>query len=75
MGGLTFDSDFWSVKFYPYTQPGVDPVFAVSGGKRVGSLCRPFTASERESDVIVDTSVPASGKGKSKDGGHSTDCR
>ncbi|CZR62292.1 related to `extra sex combs` protein (WD-40 repeat family protein) [Phialocephala subalpina] len=26
--------DFWSVKFYPYTEPGVDPVFAVVGGKR-----------------------------------------
>lgn len=27
--------DFWSVKFYPYTVPGLDPVFALVGGKRV----------------------------------------
>jgi hypothetical protein len=70
MCGLTVLSDFWSVKFYPYTQPGVDPVFAVAGGKRVGHLCRALTAS----DVTSDTSVPASGKRKSKDGGHSADC-
>ena len=30
-----YTSDFYSVKFYPYTQPGVDPVFAVVGGKFV----------------------------------------
>ena len=28
-------SDFWSVKFYPFTKPGVDPIFAVVGGKTV----------------------------------------
>lgn len=33
-------ADFWSVKFYPYTEPGVDPVFAVVGGKRI-MVCRP----------------------------------
>ena len=27
--------DLWSVKFYPYTKPGVDPIFAVVGGKHV----------------------------------------
>jgi hypothetical protein len=29
------NEEFWSVKFYPYTEAGVDPVFAVVGGKRV----------------------------------------
>lgn len=27
--------EFWSVKFYPYNEPGVDPVFAVVGADRV----------------------------------------
>ena len=27
--------DLWSAKFYPYTKPGVDPIFAVVGGKHV----------------------------------------
>jgi hypothetical protein len=27
--------DFWSAKFYPYSKPGADPVFAVVGGRRV----------------------------------------
>jgi len=43
-GSLTLNADFWSVKFYPYTQPGVDPVFAVAGGKRVSHFYRVFTA-------------------------------
>jgi len=30
--------DLWSAKFYPYTKPGVDPIFAVVGGKHVRSL-------------------------------------
>ncbi|KAH7384823.1 WD40-repeat-containing domain protein [Cadophora sp. MPI-SDFR-AT-0126] len=33
-------ADFFDVKFYPYTEPGVDPVFAVVGGKRI-MVCRP----------------------------------
>lgn len=28
-------TDFWSIKFYPYTEPGVDPIFAIVGGKHV----------------------------------------
>lgn len=32
--------DFWSVKFYPYTEPDVPPVFAVVGEHRI-LICRP----------------------------------
>ncbi|KAH8593005.1 hypothetical protein B0O99DRAFT_226374 [Bisporella sp. PMI_857] len=31
--------DLWSVKFYPYNKPGVDPIFAVVGGKHI-LICR-----------------------------------
>jgi hypothetical protein len=31
-------SDLYSVKFYPYTKPGDDPVFAFVGGKNVGAI-------------------------------------
>ncbi|KAB8290031.1 hypothetical protein EYC80_010357 [Monilinia laxa] len=34
--------EFWSVKFYPYTKPGVDPIYAVVGGKHI-LICRPPT--------------------------------
>ncbi|KAG9240075.1 WD40-repeat-containing domain protein [Calycina marina] len=27
--------DLWSVKFYPYTKPGIDPIFAVVGGQHI----------------------------------------
>ena len=33
--------DFYSVKFYPYTEPGIDPVFAIVGGKFVSISCIP----------------------------------
>ena len=35
---LRLRADFWDVKFYPYTEAGVDPVFAVVGNKHVSSL-------------------------------------
>ncbi|ESZ91798.1 hypothetical protein SBOR_7814 [Sclerotinia borealis F-4128] len=35
-------NEFWSVKFYPYTKPDVDPVYAVVGGKHI-LICRPPT--------------------------------
>lgn len=65
-GGLTFDSDFWAVKFYPYTQPGVDPVFAVAGGKRVGHLCPMPTAYYGESDLMQILVCRPPGKENSK---------
>ncbi|KAA8573306.1 hypothetical protein EYC84_003794 [Monilinia fructicola] len=34
--------EFWSVKFYPYNKPGVDPIYAVVGGKHI-VICRPPT--------------------------------
>ncbi|KAE8447750.1 hypothetical protein EG329_010144 [Mollisiaceae sp. DMI_Dod_QoI] len=40
-------SDFWSVKFYPYTEPGVDPVFAVI------MVCRPPTGKESSSKIEI----------------------
>ncbi|KAL2061958.1 hypothetical protein VTL71DRAFT_7336 [Oculimacula yallundae] len=50
-------ADFWSVKFYPYTAPGVDPVFAVVGGKRI-LVCRPPSGKDNASmetiQVILD---------------------
>ncbi|PMD47551.1 WD40 repeat-like protein [Hyaloscypha variabilis F] len=61
MYGLTVLSDFWSVKFYPYTQPGVDPVFAVAGGKRI-LVCRPPGKENPKMEVIqliVDEDVGA----------------
>ncbi|KUJ16798.1 WD40 repeat-like protein, partial [Mollisia scopiformis] len=58
-------ADFWSVKFYPYTEPGVDPVFAVVGGKRI-LVCRPPTGKETSSKVeiirlIIDEEVNSGG--------------
>jgi hypothetical protein len=65
---LIVRADFWSVKFYPYTEPGVDPVFAVCGGKRVSSstesremagidmeqifVARPPTGKESKMEII-----------------------
>lgn len=43
--------DFWSVKFYPYTEPGIDPVFAVAGGKRI-LVCRPPGKENTKMQVI-----------------------
>lgn len=37
----TEKNEFWSVKFYPYTKPDVDPIYAVVGGKHV-SITFPF---------------------------------
>ncbi|QSZ35700.1 hypothetical protein DSL72_006822 [Monilinia vaccinii-corymbosi] len=42
--------DFWSVKFYPYTKPGVDPIYAVVGGKHI-LICRP-PAEQKGIEVI-----------------------
>ncbi|KAF8859079.1 WD40 repeat-like protein [Acephala macrosclerotiorum] len=44
--------DFWSVKFYPYTEPGVDPVFAVVGGNRI-LVCRPPAGKESSSKIEI----------------------
>ena len=58
---------FYDVKFYPYTAPGVGPVFAVVGGTEVsrprcpGSgidtrqtiVCRPSTSPENAVEVIA----------------------
>ncbi|PSS25870.1 hypothetical protein M430DRAFT_134729 [Amorphotheca resinae ATCC 22711] len=50
---LTRSTDFWSVKFYPYTEPGVDPVFAAVGGKHI-LVCRlPSTAKEGTSIEVI----------------------
>ncbi|CZT00469.1 related to `extra sex combs` protein (WD-40 repeat family protein) [Rhynchosporium graminicola] len=45
-------ADFWSVKFYPYTEPGVDPVFAVVGGKRI-LVCRPPSGKDNTSIEVI----------------------
>ncbi|TAQ91070.1 hypothetical protein B7494_g633 [Chlorociboria aeruginascens] len=37
------NSDFWSVKFYPYSKPGVDPVFAIIAEKQA-SITTPTSA-------------------------------
>ncbi len=60
--------DFWSVKFYPYTEPGVDPVFAVVGGKRVSSppaASRGAVAVESNSTKIL-VCRPPDGKESTK---------
>ncbi|THV50968.1 hypothetical protein BGAL_0128g00030 [Botrytis galanthina] len=36
------NNEFWTVKFYPYTKPGVDPMYAVVGGRHI-LICRPPT--------------------------------
>ncbi|KAF7957343.1 hypothetical protein EAE96_002929 [Botrytis aclada] len=36
------NNEFWTVKFYPYTKPGVDPIYAVVGGRHI-LICRPPT--------------------------------
>ncbi|KAL3428388.1 WD domain-containing protein [Phlyctema vagabunda] len=41
----------WSVKFYPHTAPGVDPVFAVVGSKYV-FVCRPSGGPNDTIEVI-----------------------
>ncbi|KAJ5052309.1 uncharacterized protein L3040_002062 [Drepanopeziza brunnea f. sp. 'multigermtubi'] len=41
--------DFWSVKFYPFTEAGLDPVFAVVGGTRI-LICRTPTGEEKEKE-------------------------
>ncbi|CAD6439165.1 0cca7be2-c284-4a9a-9222-2c9d7e5899ba [Sclerotinia trifoliorum] len=41
-GSAIKDVEFWSVKFYPYTKPGVDPIYAVVGSKHI-LICRPPT--------------------------------
>ncbi|RFU35641.1 hypothetical protein B7463_g737, partial [Scytalidium lignicola] len=49
---VSSQTDFWQVKFYPYTDPGVDPVFAVAGGKQV-LICRaPQSGSNKPIEVI-----------------------
>ncbi|KAH8804733.1 WD40-repeat-containing domain protein [Xylogone sp. PMI_703] len=49
---VSSQTDFWQVKFYPYTDPGVDPVFAVAGGKQV-LICRtPPPGSNKQVEVI-----------------------
>ncbi|KAG4429974.1 hypothetical protein IFR05_014538 [Cadophora sp. M221] len=45
-------ADFWSVKFYPHTEPGVDPVFAVVGGKRI-LICRPTSGKDNAKLDII----------------------
>lgn len=52
-------ADFWSVKFYPYTEPGVDPVFAVVGGNRASSSFTNFEMPHADG-MITDSSVPSS---------------
>ncbi|TVY49469.1 Polycomb protein, partial [Lachnellula occidentalis] len=41
---------FYCVQFYPYTEPGVDPVFAVVGGKHI-LICRPPAAENTKVEV------------------------
>ncbi|KAM0137367.1 hypothetical protein ACHAP3_004174 [Botrytis cinerea] len=36
------NNEFWTVKFYPYNKPGVDPIYAVVGGRHI-LICRPPT--------------------------------
>ncbi|KAI9839265.1 MAG: hypothetical protein M1819_003259 [Sarea resinae] len=42
---------FYAVQFYPYTAPGVDPVFAVVGERQV-IICRPSSAKGKAPEVI-----------------------
>ncbi|KAJ8064205.1 hypothetical protein OCU04_006554 [Sclerotinia nivalis] len=44
-GSTIKDIEFWTVKFYPYTKPGVDPIYAVVGGKHI-LICRPPTGGK-----------------------------
>lgn len=45
-----FETTLYDVQFYPYTPPGVDPVFAVTGGRQT-FVCRPVL--ERDNSVEV----------------------
>ncbi|MCJ1378345.1 hypothetical protein MMC17_001442 [Xylographa soralifera] len=44
-------TQFFGCQFYPYTLPGVDPVFATVG-KRETIVCRPRTGDESGIDII-----------------------
>ncbi|KAK2630508.1 hypothetical protein QTJ16_001328 [Diplocarpon rosae] len=66
------DADFWSVKFYPYVDPGVEPIFAVVGGKQI-LVCRSPVGNGKATiiQMIIDEEVQIvrdkSGKGKKVD--------
>ena len=64
---LTTPSDLWSVKFYPFTPPGADPIFAVVGNEYVSLgrlnvgqdadtlqllICRPSTEGGKSIEII-----------------------
>ncbi|TVY37619.1 Polycomb protein, partial [Lachnellula subtilissima] len=48
--GIGNGKDFYGVQFYPYTEPGVDPVFAIVGGKHI-LICRPPAAENTKVEV------------------------
>jgi polycomb protein EED len=43
---------FYDCKFYPYTKPGVDPVFAVVGSRET-RICRPWSSSGGGIEVLT----------------------
>ncbi|TVY52066.1 Polycomb protein eed-B, partial [Lachnellula cervina] len=47
---ISSNADFYCVQFYPYTEPGIDPVFAIVGGKHI-LICRPPAAENTKIEV------------------------
>jgi len=50
---------YYGVYFYPYTKPGIDPVFAAVGGQEVlqPSPADPFTAPEHAFFFLFEVSA------------------
>ncbi|KAM3084884.1 hypothetical protein ACMFMG_003329 [Clarireedia jacksonii] len=44
-------NEFWAVKFYPYSKPRVDPIYAVVGGRHI-IICRPLGKDQKNAEII-----------------------
>ncbi|KAF2835213.1 WD40 repeat-like protein [Patellaria atrata CBS 101060] len=60
------DQKWNDVKFYPYTKPGVDPVFAVVGGRDV-VVCRPTLDKNEPIQILRWFSDPELGQSEEDD--------
>lgn len=60
--GQPTSEDFWSVSFYPFSEPGVPAVFAVVGENRVGLCLRKKLSSMLSCIQILVCRPPTIGK-------------
>ncbi|KZF25402.1 WD40 repeat-like protein [Xylona heveae TC161] len=49
--GSDIKTPFYGVAFYPYTAPGIDPIFAVTGGRET-IICRPLPGKQKGAEIL-----------------------